>query len=154
VRCGRAKSRIPAAHPRADFPFCICWANENWTRRWDGWDDEILVAQKYRDDDAVGLIHDARATGAGIPALPRRDARMGQYAARAGPGALLRQRRAGELRTLAAGGGRADARVPARRRAHRFHQRVERWGEGCHLEPDARDGRAFLEATALALKNS
>ena len=47
-----------------------------------------------------------------------------------------------------------QTRVPVRRRAHCLHQRVERWGEGCHLEPDARYGRAFREATALALKNS
>lgn len=42
-----------------DFSFCICWANENWTRHWDGRDDEILIAQGYRDDDAERFIDDA-----------------------------------------------------------------------------------------------
>jgi lipopolysaccharide biosynthesis protein len=35
------------SHKRIIFPFCLCWANENWTRRWDGQEDQRLIAQTY-----------------------------------------------------------------------------------------------------------
>ena len=44
------------ADSKADMPFCLCWANETWTRRWDGSDHEILIEQKYLMEDALGSI--------------------------------------------------------------------------------------------------
>lgn len=44
------------ASGKPDFPFCLCWANENWTRCWDGLDREILIQQKYSEEDDLNHI--------------------------------------------------------------------------------------------------
>ncbi|NOU00026.1 MAG: glycoside hydrolase family 99-like domain-containing protein [Gallionella sp.] len=44
------------ADSESDMPFCLCWANENWTRRWDAAEHEVLIAQKYQPDDDLNFI--------------------------------------------------------------------------------------------------
>ncbi len=46
------------ATEKPDFPFCICWANENWTRRWEGNTENVLLEQHYSaEDDAAHIQH-------------------------------------------------------------------------------------------------
>jgi len=42
-----------------DFKFCINWANENWTRRWDGRNQEIIIKQEYSPQEDFKFIIDA-----------------------------------------------------------------------------------------------
>ena len=42
--------------PTLNFPICLCWANENWTRTWDGKDADVLVSQRHSPEDDINFI--------------------------------------------------------------------------------------------------
>lgn len=45
-------------HKDLDLPFCLCWANENWSKLWDGGNREVLMRQESRADDAADFFRD------------------------------------------------------------------------------------------------
>jgi hypothetical protein len=54
---GRRVLEVPVQnyikYKKPDFPFCLCWANENWSRNWDGQFNDLLLKQEYGQDDDV-----------------------------------------------------------------------------------------------------
>ena len=47
-------------HKEIKFKFLLIWANENWTKKWDGNDNQILIKQEYKENDSIYFIKDIR----------------------------------------------------------------------------------------------
>lgn len=39
-----------------DLPFCLCWANQTWSRAWSGREHDVLIRQGYDDADHAAHI--------------------------------------------------------------------------------------------------
>jgi hypothetical protein len=53
--CGKMLLEKPAElllqHKEINTHFCFSWANEPWTRNWDGWDYSVLMPQNYGTEE-------------------------------------------------------------------------------------------------------
>lgn len=45
-------------HGELDLPFCITWANENWSALWDGGNKELIYEQTLKEGDDERFIND------------------------------------------------------------------------------------------------
>jgi hypothetical protein len=43
----QSRQNLARAVGEPDKPFFLCWANEGWSKRWDGSENEVILAQKY-----------------------------------------------------------------------------------------------------------
>ena len=43
---------------RPDIPFCLCWANEDWSRAWEGKREVMLISHQYSDESDLVVIAD------------------------------------------------------------------------------------------------
>ena len=45
------------ASGKPDFPFCLCWANQTWSRAWSGREYDVLMRQEYDEADDAAHIN-------------------------------------------------------------------------------------------------
>ena len=45
---------------KIEFKFLLIWANEDWTRRWNGYEGTILIKQEYKENDMHDFIKDIK----------------------------------------------------------------------------------------------
>lgn len=50
-------TNLAMENPKLDFPFCLSWANETWSRRWDGQDSQILIQQTHPPEKSSWKRH-------------------------------------------------------------------------------------------------
>ena len=46
------------AHKEIDFHYHFCWANENWSKLWDGGNSELILKQELQERDAEHFFND------------------------------------------------------------------------------------------------
>ena len=43
---------------KIDMPFMILWANENWSKRWDGGNQEVIIEQRHSWEDDIAFLRE------------------------------------------------------------------------------------------------